>query len=295
MLWFSLFFGLLMIFLFAMLYWTKGHIYYDPFLIKILLGDFILWFDPRLLPILAFSLFCFTLLMAGLILYRNGNRADPPLTIREGFTGACTHAGPLAALSITMALAGTILFVLLSSDNSDFFYNILFPLIDAYLPYHYFLPGPTEFTITIMFFGTILFVNIILFLALLYVVPVIVLENKRLLPALAGSVRLMMKIWRELVGCILVYGTIVLLVGAIALVIGQIPELLNYDLTFFYSHGLLPIMAVCAGFILFCFMILMAACSTAAGIAIADLYRAGKNDPESGIPEGNLKKPEPAS
>ena len=58
------------------------------------------------------------------------------------------------------------------------------------------------------------------------------------------------------------------------------------------SRGYLPMMVVCYGFIVACW-ILMAAGFTAAGVAIADLYRVGKSDGISGIPEGNSHKTEP--
>ncbi|MFA5237880.1 MAG: hypothetical protein WC362_08520 [Methanoregula sp.] len=292
MLWFSLLSGLLMIFLFALIYGTRGNIYYDPFLIRILLGDFILWFDPRLIPILAFCLFCFTFLMAGLILYRNANSTDHPHTIWEGFAGARAHAGSLAALSIALALAGTILIAVVTSDNLT---GISFQVMGAFLPYPWFLSGGPGLTITFWLFGSILFVTIILILALLYVVPVIVLENKGLVPALAGSVTLIRKTWHEMLGGLLVYGALVLLVGIISLVLCQSLSLYNYDPGFWNSQGLMPIMTLCSEIILFCFTILMAVCSTAAGVAIADLYRVGKSDGISGISGENLDRPEPAS
>lgn len=291
MLWFSLLSGLLMIVLFALMYWTRGTIYYDPFLIKILLGNFILWFDPRLVPILAVCLFGFTLMMAGLILYRNASRTGHPLTIRDGFARACAHAGPLAFLSIAMALAGTVLIAIINSDNLNFFPGISSPLLEIFLPYHWFLPGSLGLTITFLLFGTILFVNIILFLALLYVIPIIVVENKGLVSSLAGSAILIRKTWREMVGCLLVYGTIIFLTGVIMLAISQVLSRFNYDPAFFYQD-LMPVVTVCSEFILFCFTILTAACSTAAGIALADLYQVGTSAGMSGTPEERLKRPE---
>jgi hypothetical protein len=270
------------------MYWTRGNIYYDPFLIKILLGDFILWFDPRLIPILAFCLFCFTLLMAGLILYRNADHADSPLTLREAFAGARAHAGPLAVLSIAMALAGTVLIAFITSDNLT---TISFQLMGAFLPYPWFLPGGTGVAIACWLSGIILFVNLILFLALFYVVPVITLENKGLVPALAGSVTLIRKTWREMLGGLLVYGALVLLAGIISLVICQSLSLYNYDPGFWNSQGLMTVMTLGSEIILFCFMILAAACSTAAGVAIADLYQIGTGSGMSGTPEEILKRP----
>ena len=292
MLWFSLISGLLMSFLFTLMYWTRGNVYYDPFLISIPLGDFILWFDPRLIPILAFCLFCFTFLMAGLIRYRNLIRTEHPVTIREGLSGARAHAGPLAALSIAMALAGTILIAVVTSDNLA---DISIQMMDIFMPYTWFLPDSLGLSITFWFMSVILCITIILFLAVPYVVPVIVLENKGLVSALGGSITLIRKTRREILGCILVYGALVLLAGAISLVMNQLLLHYNYDPVFWYSQGLIPIVALGYEIVLFCFAVLIAVCSMAVGVAIVDLYRVGKSGKESGIPEGNRKQPEPAS
>ena len=75
--------------------------------------------------------------------------------------------------------------------------------------------------------------NTVLLLLALYVVPVIVLENKGLFMALAGSVRLMKNTWNEMLGCTLIFGAIILMVAAGGLLIGQSPALLNNDYDFF--------------------------------------------------------------
>ncbi len=292
MLWFSLISGLLMSFLFALIYWTRGNVYYDPFLIRILLGDFTLWFDPRLILILTFCLFCFTFLMAGLIKYRNLIHTDHPITIREGLSGARAHAVPLAVLSFAMALAGTILIAFVTSDRLA---DISIRVEDFFMPYIWFLPDSLGLSITFWLMSVILCITIILFLAIPYVVPVIVLENKGLVSALAGSITLIRKTWREILGCILVYGTIVLLAGAISLIMNQFLIHYNYDPVFWYTHNLIPIAALVYDTVLFCFVVLMAVCSMAVGVTVGDLYRIGKSGKGSGIPEGNRKQPEPAS
>ena len=80
-----------------------------------------------------------------------------------------------------------------------------------------------------------------------------------------------------MLGCILVFGLIVLGVFAVGLLIGQSPALLNHDYDFFISRsrGYLPMMLVCYGFIVACWA-LMAAGFSAAGVAIANLYWIGK-------------------
>ena len=94
-----------------------------------------------------------------------------------------------------------------------------------------------------------------------------------------------------MLGCLIVFGLIVLGVFAVGVLIGQSPALLNHDYDFFISRsrGYLPMMVVCYGFIVACW-VLMAAGFTAAGVAIADLYQVGKRSGISGIPEGRRGK-----
>jgi hypothetical protein len=251
-------------------------------------------FNMQLFLIEAVCLSCFTGLLAGLVLYRNAGRAKMPVTIRKAFAGVNTHAGSLAALSILMAFLATVVFEIIS--QSPFIGKIIFTIDMALfnLPYAYYVPNG----ISAMYYFSfkIMAINIVLFLLALYVVPGIVLESKRLIPALAGSITLMKKTWRELLGCILVLGAIILGVVAAGLLIGQSPLLLNHDYDFFLqmSRGQVLMTVACYGFLLTCFL-LMAAGYTAAGVAISDLYHVGKSEGVSGIPEGSMKKPEPAS
>ena len=161
--------------------------------------------------------------------------------------------------------------------QTQFFGKIIFTIEMAIfnLPYAYYLQGETIW-MALYHSYEIMFINIILFLVALYVVPVIVLEKRGLVPALAGSVSLMRKTWRELLGCAIIYGAIVLGVAAVALVIGQSPYLLNHDFDFFInmSRGQLLMMTVCFLFLTGCW-VMMAAGFTAAGIAITDLYSCG--------------------
>ena len=235
-------------------------------------------FDIRLFVIEMFCLFCFAVLLAGIIIYRTGKGASRPPTIRESITGVGAHARPLAILSVTMALSGAFLNAIVF--QTQFFGKMIFTIEMAVfnLPYAYYLQGEPIY-MALYYSFRIMFINIILFLVVLYVVPVIVLEKKGLVPALAGSVSLMRKTWRELLGCAVIYGAIVLGVAAVALVIGQSPYLLNHDFDFFInmSRGQLMMMTVCFLFLAGCWA-MMAAGFTAGGIAITDLYACGKTD-----------------
>jgi hypothetical protein len=317
LLWFTLLSGLVMLFLIFAQGWSITHIEMTPSsyldipvgdstlymdlqnqLVALDSGNSNLYIDVRLFIMEMICLSGFILILAGLVLYRNGSPGKTAVTIREGWAAVRASFRPLVALSAGMALAATIMYPLIY--NSQFFGSIVHGITMAlfWLPYSYYEPQGVFAVLyaSANFFALeIMVINSLLFLAAFYLVPAIVLEKKGLVPALAGSLTLFRRTWREVLGCILVFGFIVLGVAAVGLLIGQSPALLNHDYDFFLSgsRGYLPMMAVCYGFIVACW-ILMAAGFSAAGVAIAELYQVGKSDRISGVPEGSLKKPEPA-
>jgi len=275
LLWFSVLTGFVMLLLVATEAFTVANTGSAmPFLVSILIMDSYLVFDTRIFLIQAVCLSCFNILLAGLVLYRSCGNSGKSLTIRDAFSAVTPHSGTLAALSIAMAVAGTFIEAIIT--QTQLFGKILFSIsmVVFYLPYAYYLPDVLS---SALFFSAIIMaITILQFLLALYVVPGIVLETKGLLPALAGSVALMKKTWRELLGCNIVFWGIILVVAVIALVIGQSPLLLNHDYDFFLqmSRGQVLMMVVCYGFILAC-GVLMAAGSTVLGIAVTELYACG--------------------
>jgi len=261
-----------------------------PFDITLTIGNSHMMFDPWLFLVETICLFCFTILLACLVMQRIGNGSHAQVTFRERIFGARTYAGPLAILSLEFALIATVVFEMVY--QTEFFTDVIFGYILApfiLIPFEY-VPYGDVSAIYISFI--IVVINICLFLISLWLVPVIVLK-KKLIPALAGSVILIKKTWHEMLGCILVYGTIVIGVAVVAFVIGHLPEILyqGYDAT---NRGHPLMMVLYYGFILACFT-LMSAGFTATGVAIADLWYVGKSTGISGIPEGNEKKLEHAS
>lgn len=275
LLWFSFLAGIVMLFLIVVEAYTVANTGSAiPFLVSILLMDSYLVFDTRIFLLQAVCLSCFNFLLAGLVLYRSCGISGKSLTIRDVFSAVTPYSGTLAALSIVMAVAGTFIEAIVT--QTQLFGKIVFSIsmVVFYLPYAYYLPNVLS---SALFFSAIIIaITILQFLLALYVVPVIVLENMGLFAALAGSVTLMKKTWQELLGCIFVYGIIVLGVAAIALVIGQSPLLLNHDYDFFLqmSRGQVLMTVVCYGFILACGVV-MAAGSTVLGIAVTELYACG--------------------
>jgi len=308
LLWFMSLAGLVMLFLVLAEGWS--HRYIDPvFPITFLIWDRTFYLDLQYLwvgiplgnshYIFYFGLFlielaCFSgfiLVLTGLILYRAGNRERTPVTFREGRSVVRASLGSLAALSWGMALIATVAYELVF--DSLLFAGIIRSIMELFwLPFAYY--EPQNWTLAAIFSSAnffsleIMAINLLLFLSALYVVPAIVLEKKGLIPALAGSASLFRRTWREVLGCLMVFGCIVLGVFAVGVLIGQSPALLNHDYDFFISRarGYLPMMAVCYGFLAACW-VMMAAGFTAAGVAIADLYKAGKSNGISGIPEGD--------
>ena len=279
LLWFSLLAGIVILFLIAaealIIAVTTGNSESSlPFLAGIPFGNSFLVFDTRLFILQMVCLSCFNLLLAGLILYRSRGNAEF-LTTRDALSTIRPHAGTIAALSIGMTVIGT--FTEMVIHQTQFFGKIVSGIDMAvfYLPYAYYIPKLLE--AALHFSAIIIAITILQFLLALYVVPVIVLEKKKLLPALAGSAALMKRTWRELLGCGLMLGAIVLGVAAIALVIGQSPHLLNHDYDFFLqiSRGQVLMTVACYVFFLAC-GVLTALGSTALGVAITDLYACGK-------------------
>lgn len=290
---FSLLTGLAMFFLIVAKVWDVQQ--FDntlPFLVTISSGNASIVFDPWLFVVELICLSCFIFMLADRVIHRMGEQENTTIMIHEGFTGAVTYAAPLALLSNGMALIATMAFGILSGIEffGDIVINIQMLIIgipDAYIPYG---------DVMAFFYSfSLLFINTVLFLVALCLVPVIARKKTGPGPALAGLISLIRRTWCEILGCILVYGTIALLVAAVALVIGNLPQLLFHGYSYHATVLTHPLMMVVYyGFILACF-ILMAAVFTAAGVASENLYPAKKSAGISGIPEGSLKKPEHAS
>ncbi len=262
-----------------------------PGLITIPLNNSLIILDPWLFLVEVTCMSCFTILLAGLVLQQNGNEGKKTVTFREGCAGARVHIGPLALLSLAMAFIATIAFGIISEIEflGDIVMSTQMAIIwipHAYIPYG---------DVMAFFYSFLLLdINTVLFLFALCLVPGIMLKKTGPVPAHAGLKSLIRRTWREVLGCILVYGTIIAGVTAVALVVGQLPRILYQGYSYHATVLTHPLMAVVYyGFILAC-SIVMAAGLTAAGVAGAKLYRIKESEGISGRPEDNMKKTEPA-
>jgi hypothetical protein len=274
LLWFSFLTGLVVLFMIASeTFYIANLEIITPLLIGIPVMDSIWVFDIRLFLLQVISIFCIDLLLAGLILSISPANTGRPATVREGLSGAWKNKGPLAVLAVIMALLGTALFEI--AIQNPFVGHFLFTALMNvfYLPYAYYIPD--AISSALFFICIALFINFLLFVLTLFVLPIIVLENKNLPAALTGSISLMKGLWREIIGCILVFGAIAIGVSLISVLIGMTPAFVNYDYDFFHSRGKMLMIIICFLYVIG-WWILMTIGSTAVGIAIRNLYSFGK-------------------
>ena len=284
LLWFVLFTGLVMLLLAGWQAWMLGHREsVTPYLVSIpfespLIVNMFLVINLQTFLLESVILTCFVLVLAGLVLYHDGNRRGRTETIRGSFSRINGHTGSLLALSLAMAFIATGLDVVVSQTR--FFGSIVsgIAMTVFYLPYAYYFPN--ELFSVILFSALLMGINSVLLLAALYVVPGIVLEDQGLVPALSRAMERVKGTWREMFGCLIVMGLIIAGIAAVALLVGQSPLLLNHDYDFFQqvSRGQVLMTAVCYSFLAACFA-LLALGITAAGIAMTDLHGRTAADP----------------
>jgi len=276
LLWFSLFTGFVMLFMFISFF--SLHVFgmypYPPIEYPLRLAlNF---------AIVLISVFCIYFLLASLILIISPGHSGKPVTLREGFSRARKHLPSLSVWAVLVALLGTTLSVLVILYSGDFSFTFIrvidqFPFNFILLPEIY-STGPigggyhivsalfsTFFTVTI---------NVILFILTLFVVPALVLENKHLTCAIAESVSLVKKIWGEIIVCFLIF-CLILLGISLASFIFRIAYgiVLPGNLLFWYPGDGWIAGAALYMFAWFVFAVII---STVAGISVIGLYTCAK-------------------
>lgn len=275
----SLLFGLVIIFMVLAEHWNLTHVdtaVAATSLISITAGSTsVIIFDTQLFLIEAICISAFVFLLAAVVRYCSTYTTGVVSRFRDSFTGSVGQTRSLAAFSI--ALAFTAVLLLEISAQNEITGNIESAVDTAmfWLPYAYYF-APDGIFSSLFFSFWMMVDNSILFLVALYVVPFIVLENRRLPAALAGSARLMIRTRYELLGCAVVFGTIVFMAAFGGLLIGQSPALLNHDYDFFLqiSRGQVLMTGVCYGILVGCGAI-MAFGFTILGVTVTALYGCG--------------------
>ena len=247
------------------------------------------------------TVFCLAFLLAGLTLSLSSEK-DDPVSFFHGLSRAKKYLRPLTGWSVAMALAGTLLFNAGGNYGSpglswslwsplwQFLYNVLsqFPFNWTLNPV-VFVSSPPDGGVTplmVMYPSALIYsliflaINALLFCLTLFVVPLIVIERKRLKEAVSGSFALMRKCWGEVAACVLGLG-IVLFAALLTFLLFGVTGISQVLLV----HGITSISSprpgdawIAAGILYdialsgFAFIV-----ATVGGIAILDLYTSAKN------------------
>ncbi|PKG31549.1 MAG: hypothetical protein CW742_12835 [Methanoregula sp.] len=266
---------LVMLSLFLTRWWNVTRAGHNAFLISVavppetnLLVNAFMIFDISILLLEVVCLTGLTLVLAGLVLHRSRWMKELD-SVRDSFTGINGHTGSLLGLALLLSVIAWLAYELVSQTR--LFGGIAHTISMAlfHLPYAYYFPD--ELSGALYFAFPQMAINAVVLIAALSVIPGIVLEKKRLLPALAGTLSLV-RMWREILGCAIVFGLLVLTAAAVALIIGQSPLLLGNEYGFFLQvvRGQVLVTGICYGFVIVSWTGI-AAWLRAAGIAVADI------------------------
>jgi hypothetical protein len=275
MLWFSLLTGLVLAFMFTAQYGIRllGTYPYDAI-------DFPRWLVLTF-AINLVSVFCLTVLLAGQLLSISSEDPGRAISFREGLFRTKRYLKPLFAWSLIIAFAGTTIYTLISNFQLIPFnlYQVLdqFPFNFILLP-EYYSRGPIAGTyamltgVTFMILAT--GINIVLFILTLFVVPLLVLENRPLQEAVSGSFSLMKNVWGEIIVCFLLFGLVLTGVSLISLLFRVVYGFVAPHMLLFWYPGGAWIAAAVLFMVALCALAVII--STIAGIAIFNLYTYGK-------------------
>jgi len=290
LLWFSLFAG------FVLAGTTLGQATL-PCVDRIMRTDIIGWLVLNFLIEFA-TMFCLVFLLAGLVLSIS-SKTEGSASFSEGLAGAKKHINAIFQWSFILALAGMLLVSIYNYSFGWFpllWFNIVGPF-DSFLfstlsqfPFNLTPYPPTAIFTEFPGYGRSLLlgiypglmgaliisaINLLLFILTPFVVPFIVLEQKTIREAVAGSFAMMKKIWIETAACTLFLGVVVsgvfltyLLVQAAHGIVSP-SEVVDYPPTDRWISALGTIYDL----ILFSVAFVMV---TVGGIAGLDLYRSAK-------------------
>ena len=286
LLWFSFLAGLVMLFMFGAefslhVFGTYPH---PPI-------EYSIWLALNF-TVHMISVFCIYFLFAGLILSVSPGLSGQPVTLREGLSNAKNHIRSLLGWSVVMALLGTALYVIQNHYFGDF--NLTFIQIIDQFPFNFILLpeiyniGPIGGSyhilsaVTFTFFATI--INVIFFILTLFVVPVVVMENKRLPGAVAESISLMKKAWGEIITCFLIFGLILFVISLASFIFRITYGVVSPDNLLFWYPGEGWIAGAALYMLVWCILTVIG--STAVGVAALNLYTYAKTGRMPGMPEG---------
>lgn len=241
-----------------------------------------------------------TTLLAGLVLGLSEGESGRPVPVREALVRTRQYRCALAGWSVILALAGTATCVLLAF--SGYAYYSLVPVLRQFpfnfilLPEHYGtgpMGGTYAMSSAVSWTLALSGINALLFIATLFVVPLVVLEKKALYGAVTGSVTRMKKVPGEAAGCFLLLLLVVGIAAASSRLFGIVYGMVEPARLLSWNPGEAWIAAATLFLIAFCSLACIA--STVAGIAVADLYRRSSDRELPGeVPDDNGTAPVPA-
>ena len=276
MLWFSCLAGLVMLFMFLAFFslLVYGSYPYAPI-------EYPLWL-ALVFIIQMITIFCIYSLLAGLVQSVSSGSSGRTITLREGLSAVRSHVRSIAGWSAGMAVLGTSL-LFIGIRYSGFLFVTISPIIGQF-PFYFILtpeilgPGPIPTVVnplsaaTFTIIATI--INVFTFILTLFVVPVLVLENKRLPGAVAESIALVKRVWGEIITCFLISGLVLLGISLTSLLFRVAYGVVSFDDLFFWYQG--GWIAVAALYMLVWYILVMIG-STVVGISLTGLYTYAKN------------------
>ncbi|MDD4127793.1 MAG: hypothetical protein PHV39_08945 [Methanomicrobium sp.] len=283
LLWFSFLAGLVIL---IMTFWESAFIIYSS---SLHFGSYSYWsFGYKSGLILTFvieiiSIFCLNFLLASLLLSFQSDNTESLGKVRKGLSLAKSHVQSITGWSFILALLGTAIYTIIVHHP---YFGHLYPAMvtfTLYLPFVYYIPDILLSAMSFVFIK--MFVNVFLFILTLFVIPVIVLENKNLPDAVTGSISYLKNTWIEIVICFFIFSLIMLGISLLDPVIRMTPAFAGYDYHFFSVYSI-EMALICILFLLG-WWITSVIGFTVAGIAIKNLYTLGK----TGQMPGNFSRP----
>lgn len=194
--------------------------------------------------------FGIAILLAGLIACVSLLLSGRTVTMREGLSSAGKHLRPVAGWATVLAVVGTVQSVVMNQ-----------------------YPG----NISLIFLSVL--ISIPLGILTIFVIPVIVLENRGLVGAIAESVSLIRKTWGEILVCFFVYIVLWFIVAIVTLI--PVAALA-------FPSGNPALISLFSGIYLIILMLMIILYMTADGIFLVGLFTYAKT---GRIPEAFFKSP----
>ncbi|MDD1691311.1 MAG: hypothetical protein LUQ66_11715 [Methanoregula sp.] len=250
------------------------------------------------------TVFCLLLLLAGLVLSLSSKKGGSA-SFSKGLAGAKKYWKPIFLWSLVLALAGILLFriwcYVFTGLPPDFRFNTFGPyFFDSTInqfPFNWTLDwamltelpgyGGRSLLLLIYPFGVLeamnfLVINLLLFVLTPFVVPLIVLEQKTLREAVAGSFALMKKSWAEIATCAAFLGVVVFGVFLTYLLVQAVSGIVSpYETVMFHPTVTWIALALLYNLALVTFAFVVA---TVGGIAALHLYTSAKSRQMPGSP-----------